>query len=124
MAGATGANTSRIADQILRMQRSTAVAVEAVQSLATKMGYVDTTANLIAKAVESQGMAATEIANNVHLAAIEAQKVLVNMSRVTEATSTTLNSVVLVERVSADVASRTSELHAVIDGFLGEVSVA
>lgn len=124
LASETATNTQEIAAQISKMQRSTTTSVEAIQILAMKMEELNSLATLIATAVDGQGLAATEISKNVHLAATESQKVAANMSGVTEATRTTLSSAEMVERVSSDVVTHAAELNRAVNSFLAEVSVA
>ena len=124
LASETATNTQEIAAQVSKMQRSTATSAEAIQTLAKKMEELNSLAALIATAVDGQGLAATEISKNVHLAATESQKVATNMSGVTEATRTTLSSAEMVERVSTEVVTRTAELNWAVNTFLAEVSAA
>lgn len=120
----TAKSTDEIAEQIGTIQTSTGLSAEAIKALATKMEEVNANATLIAHAVESQGMATADIAENVAKTAAETQKVAGCMTDVMSAVDATVKSATMVEQKSASVLARTDALRGAINSFLNEVAAA
>jgi len=124
LANQTSRATGEIAELIAAIQSSTGVSVAAIKSLATAMEDVNSYTASIAKAVERQGAATSEISNNVQHAASETQTAAANMSGVTAAVDATRQSAAQVESASADVVAQTQDLREVVNRFLAEVATA
>ena len=124
LANQTAKATQDIGTQIAAIQASTVVSADAIKALAGKMEEVNSYASQIVNEVERQRAATAEISQNVHQAASEAQKVAENMLGVTASVGTTLNSVALVERSTADVMAQTADLQREVNAFLLEVAAA
>jgi methyl-accepting chemotaxis protein len=124
LANQTAKATQDIGTQIAAIQASTVVSADAIKALAGKMEEVNLYASQIVNEVERQRAATTEISQNVHQAASEAQKVAENMLGVTASVGATLSSVALVERSTADVLAHTVDLQREVNAFLLEVAAA
>ena len=124
LAHQTAKSTDEIAEQIGAIQMSTGISADAIKILATKMEQVNSYASLIAQSVERQGVATSEISDNIMQAAAETQKVAVNMTNVNSAVEATLQSASTVQQTSANVFTQTGALHSAINTFLKEVIAA
>lgn len=120
----TTAATQDVAEQIAAIQTSTASSIDAIKLLALRMVDVNSYASLIAREIERQRSATTEISKNVQQAAGETLKVARNMNEVTEAVIATTGSVAMMERSTRQVIEQAEVLRRTIERFLNEVAAA
>lgn len=124
LATQTSAATKDIADQVAAIQTSTAVSVNAINSLAERMEEVNSYGALIANEIERQRAATADISRNVQQAAHETQKVAKNMAGVTASVAATLNSATMMKLASEQVVAQTHALRLAVNSFLDEVAAA
>lgn len=120
----TAKSTEEIAAQIGAIQASTSVSAESIRQFASRMEDVNSSASVIARAVEGQKSATAEISENIQRAAAETRKVAGNMTNVSVAVESTLRSAALVQQTSSRVFDQTEALRVAINDFLKEVAAA
>ncbi len=119
----TAKATEEIAAQIQAVQGSTAGAVEAIRSIATRMHEIDDFTSAVAASVEQQNAATGEISQNVASAAqgtVMAASVLSEMAGVAGAAR---NSAETVLGASKTVEAAVANLRGEVESFLGKVAV-
>lgn len=124
LAEQTAKATGDIAAQINEIQNSTTGAVDAINQISSTMSDVDSYMASIAASVEQQGMATNEISNNVAQAADGTQKVVGNITAVTEATTQTAQSADEVNAAAGSVTDNTKRLNETVTSFLRAVAAA
>jgi methyl-accepting chemotaxis protein len=119
----TAKATDEIAAQILAVQGSTGVAVEAIQRITGRMQEIDRYTSAVAASVGQQNAATGEISRNVVSAAQETKAVSAILEEVVGAIAKTDNSAAMVLTASTDVEEAVTNLRKKIEGFLGKVAV-
>lgn len=118
----TSKSTEEIAAQIGEIQKSTKISADSIHALALKMEEVNSFATAIAHAVLGQGNATAEISENIQRAAVETHKAARNMTSVTSAVDTTLQSAATVEKTSSSVVVQMDAMRSAIGAFLKDVA--
>jgi len=124
LAGQTAKATEEISTQVAQMQAATGGAVDAIRTISDSVGTISNTVTDIARAMEQQGYATREIAQNVHQAAEGTQEVKRHISEVTTAASKTGSAADAVLRASRELAKQADTLRSEVKGFLHKVRAA
>lgn len=124
LASQTGKATEEIGAQIAAIQTETREAVEAIQEIGKVIGDISDTSTAIASAVEEQGAATREIAENVQQAAAGTDEVSKNIVEVSRGAQETGNASKEVLTAAAQLESQSDELQISVSTFLNEVKAA
>ena len=124
LANQTARATEDIAVQVTAVQESTREAVAVIGSITGTIGQINEISTTIASAVEEQGAATSEIASNVNQAAMGVQSVTATIVEVEEAAVETDSAADAVLQAAEQLATRTSDLHHIVQNFLGRVKAA
>jgi methyl-accepting chemotaxis protein len=119
----TAKATEEIAAQIQAVQGSTAGAVEAIASIATRMREISEYTSAVASSVEQQSAATSEISLNVTSAAQGTVIAVSVLGEVAGAASATRASAQTVLSASKSVESAVANLRGEVETFLGKVAV-
>lgn len=119
----TAKAAERIAAQILAVQASTSVAVDAIQRNADRMQEIDRFTTTIAASLQQQNGATDEISRNVASAANGAKVVVSVLDQVFGAVSQTRSYADTVLKASETVATATVKLQENVDSFLHRVAI-
>nr|WP_321445374.1 cache domain-containing protein [uncultured Cohaesibacter sp.] len=122
LATQTSKATEEISSLITAIQSSSRESVESIAKIASVMSEVDGYTTAIASAVDQQGAATGEIANNVQEAAASTQSASGNMSDVTDRAQVTTQSAETVKEATDQLKDSTDELRSQIETFLKEVA--
>jgi methyl-accepting chemotaxis protein len=115
--------TEEIASQILAVQSSTAVAVEAIRRITERMNEINGHTSAVAASVEQQNAATGQIASNVANAARGTNLVVSTLDKVRDAATHTRASTSAVLAGSQEVEAAVSELRNAVEDFLAKVAV-
>jgi methyl-accepting chemotaxis protein len=118
----TGKATEEVADQILAVQASTTGAIQAVGSIETCIGEINTFTSAVAGSIDEQSAATLEISNNVENVAQETSKIANVVGEVAEAVMATRESADIVLTASESVEGAVENLRREIETFLGNVA--
>ncbi len=118
----TAEATEQIANQIARVQSSTAGAVEAIQRISQRMQEVTQRTSTVAIQVEQQNAAAGDISDNVLNAAFGTKTVVSVLDQVAGAVSKTRSSAETVLAASEAVETAAGRLRAKVETFLARVA--
>jgi methyl-accepting chemotaxis protein len=118
----TARATEEISAQIDSVQESTRLAVDAIQSITSRMQEIDRHASAVAAAVEQQSAATSEISRSVSDAAQRAGDVVNVLDQLSGAATETRRSAETVLGVSEDVGQAVSNLRSEVEGFLRKVA--
>jgi methyl-accepting chemotaxis protein len=121
LANQTAKATGEIASQIGDIQQATGRAVEAISKIGQTIVKIHEIATMIAAAVEEQGAATGEIAQNVQMASSGTDVVSQHISGVNNAAQETGKSAGTVLLMAKDMSSRSRELQETVDRFLETV---
>ncbi|MCW2236272.1 methyl-accepting chemotaxis protein [Azospirillum canadense] len=124
LAGQTAKATEEISSQVADMQAATGGAVEAIRTISDAVGTISRTVTDIAQAMEQQGLATREIAQNVNEAAEGTQQVMRHIAEVTHAASKTGGAADAVLDASRTLARQAEHLRSEVQGFLNKVRSA
>lgn len=124
LASQTAKATEEISAHITGIQEETNGTVEVIDATAKKMLEVNQYTSAIATAVEEQGSATDDIANNILNAAGETREVQDNVSEVHNAANDTSRSASDVLQASEKVEGEAYELREIVDRFLEKVAAA
>ncbi len=124
LAGQTAKATEEISNQVAEMQAATGGAVDAIRTISEAVTTISRTVTDIAHAMEQQGLATREIAENVHQAAAGTQEVMQNIAEVTSAASKTGGAADAVLQASRTLAQQAEHLRGEVHGFLNKVRSA
>jgi methyl-accepting chemotaxis protein len=119
----TAKATEEISAQIVSVQESTRLAVDAIQRISQRMQEIDRHASAVSGSVEEQNAAIAEVSRNVSAAADTAGGVVSVFGQLTGAASETRRSAEMVLSVSKSVGNAVDELHAEVEDFLAKVAV-
>lgn len=119
----TAKATEEIAGHILAVQSSTAGAIEAIRSIAERMGEINRYTVAVAAAVEQQSAATDEISQNVAAAAQGSGHVVQVTGEVAAAAGETRASAEVVRATSQSVESAVGHLRLEVEDFLKKVAV-
>lgn len=118
LAQQTGKATEEIGTRVRQIQQSTWEAVGVVQSITKRVRLVSGISNNIAAAVEEQGIATGDIANNMQQSAASGLDVSRNITGVSQAVSDTGNAAGKVLEAAGDMARQATQLKTLIDWFV------
>lgn len=124
LASQTGKATEEIALRVQTIQSETTDSVEAIRSIAGKMGQINDYTVAISTAVHEQNASTANISHNIQEAAQGTQDIVANISEVASSTEETRNSANAVEEASQTVATVAQDMRRVIDEFLDKVAAA
>jgi methyl-accepting chemotaxis protein len=119
----TAKATEEIASQILAVQGSTTIAVDAIRSIGGRMKEISSYTSAVTVSVEHQNVATGEISQNVAGAAKGTEQVVAALGDVAGAATATRGSVETVLSASRSVESAVAKLRGEVEGFLGKVAV-
>lgn len=119
----TAKATEEIAGHILAVQSSTGGAIEAIRSIAERMGEINRYTVAVAAAVEQQSAATDEISQNVAAAAQGSGHVVQVTGEVAAAAGETRASAEVVRATSQSVESAVGHLRLEVEDFLKKVAV-
>jgi len=118
----TAKATEDIARQIMAVQQSTSVAVDAIGRIAARMQEIDEYATAVSSAVELQSAATSEISKSVGRAAGGAKLVVTVLGEVAGAATETRQSAQSVLATSEAVESAAADLRREVESFLVKVA--
>ncbi len=124
LAGQTAKATEEISTQVAQMQAATGGAVGAIRTISDAVGTISSTVSEIARAMEQQGLATREIAQNVNQAAEGTQEVMHHIAEVTNAASKTGGAADAVLDASRTLTRQAEHLRSEVQGFLNKVRTA
>ncbi|MGE5515911.1 MAG: methyl-accepting chemotaxis protein [Bacteroidota bacterium] len=124
LANQTARATEDIAVQVAAVQESTREAVDVIGGITGTIGQINEISTTIASAVEEQGAATAEIANNVNQAACGVQAVTATISDVEGAAQETGQAATVVLAAAEQLSIRTDDLRRIVTDFLGRVKAA
>jgi len=124
LASQTAKATEEIASQVGAIQDSTAEAVVAIRSISEIIGGINEFTNLIAAAVEEQGVSTQHISRNVGEAAGGARELAGNMTTVSGAIRETSGSAHAVLEAAQTLTAEAGTLQQAVDSFLQQVAAA
>ena len=121
LAAQTSKATEEIASQITAMQESTGASVGALQSIASQVQQLESTAVSIASAVDQQSVAGQELARNIDTAARGTGEVSANVVQVRETALSTGATASQVLSSASELKAQASTLRSKVDGYLRHV---
>jgi len=124
LATQTANATEEIRQQIDGIQASSVEAVAAISAISDTMEDVNGYTTSVAAAIDQQGVATAEIAQNVQNAATSTKNAAENMSGVQASVEITNNSAGQVLSASGDANTQANQLKQTIDKFLNDVAAA
>ena len=124
LANQTARATEEISAQIAGMQKVSVDVVGAIRGIGDTINRINEISAVIAAAVEEQGVATSEIARNVQLAARGTQDVATNIGGVTEAAADTGSMASQLMTESEDLAGQADRLKREVDGFTSNIRAA
>ena len=124
LAAQTTKATGDIGEQITGMQTATRDSVVAVRGISETIGRISEIASTVAAAVEQQGAATNEIANNVQQAARGTAQVTENIASVSTAAQETGIASTQMLASADELSKRGEELKTQVDHFLARVRAA
>jgi len=124
LASETAKATDEIRGQIEAVQRVSAEAVRAIQSIGAKIATVSETATTIAAAVDTQGSGAQEIAQNVNRASAGTARLSADMTDVTEAFKSVGESATQMVASADTLSAQSEQLGAAVESFLSLIKTA
>jgi methyl-accepting chemotaxis protein len=124
LAGQTAKATDEIAGQVGAIRKATSSAVEAIQKICMMITDLNSTAALIASAIEQQGDATREIAHNVQQAALGTGEVAVNIVGVLDASSVSQDAATQVFDSARGVSDEAAVLRNEVQTFLAGIHAA
>ncbi|MGB8842498.1 MAG: HAMP domain-containing methyl-accepting chemotaxis protein [Aliidongia sp.] len=121
LAGQTARATDEIAGQVGSIRKATGSAVEAIQKICATIADLNSTASLIAAAIEQQGDATREIAHNVQKAAVGTGEVALNIVSVLDASSVSQDAAAQVFDSARGVSEEAAVLRDEVQSFLSGI---
>jgi methyl-accepting chemotaxis protein len=120
----TAKATEDISTQIAAIQAETGNAVDAIKAIGGTIRQMDEIATAIAAAVEQQGAATRDIANNIQLVAQGTNSVASNISGVNDAAAETGAAAGQVLQAADGLSRQADKLRTDVNGFLGKIRAA
>ena len=124
LASQTAKATEEITGKIAEMQAATQDSTAAIRGITDTIGQIDEISTTIASAIEEQGAATSEIANNVQQAAIGTQNVSTSIVNVTQAASETGAAAEQVLSSAGELSKQGETLREKVDVFVARVRAA
>jgi len=124
LANQTAKATEDIASQIGAIQSATRDSVSAIQGISGTIGRINEIASSIASAVEEQGAATKEIARNVQLAAVGADRVSTEIVNVANTATRTGSAAHQVLGSAGTMAERLTGLNQQVDEFMRKIQAS
>ena len=123
LAAQTADATDRIVAQVSAIQGATGEVVGAIQSIANRMGAIESFANSVAASIEQQAIATGEIASGVAMASSSALSVSSDLSVLADSVEETGRSAEQVRQAAGEVSTQAMRLDSTVDQFLKRVAV-
>jgi methyl-accepting chemotaxis protein len=120
----TAKATEDISTQIAAIQAETGQAVDAIKAIGGTIRQMNEIASAIAAAVEQQGAATRDIANNIQLVAQGTNGVASNIAGVNEAAAETGTAATQVLTAADDLSRQSDKLRTDVNGFLVKIRAA
>jgi methyl-accepting chemotaxis protein len=124
LASQTARATGDIASQIAAIQSVAQQSVDAIRGIGRTIGEISGIATAIASAVEEQGAATRDIAQNVQQASLSVNEVTNTMSGVSHAAEQTGAAAHEVMQASAEITRQAGDLRSQVSFFLGRIRAA
>ncbi|SHO67332.1 Methyl-accepting chemotaxis protein [Pseudoxanthobacter soli DSM 19599] len=124
LASQTGRATEEIAAKIAEIQTATQGTVSSMTEIIRVVGDIKQISSTIASAVEQQGAATQEIAQNCQHAAVGAQQVTVNIGSVGEAAELTGSASAQLLSLSVGLSDQATDLRQVVERFVSDLAAA
>ncbi|MFG1417281.1 methyl-accepting chemotaxis protein [Xanthobacter sp. V0B-10] len=124
LAEQTSKATEEISGQIGEVQRATDEVVHAIEAISGTIRKIDEISSAIAAAIEEQGTATGEIAQNVHQAAQGTQEVSASISGVSSAAADTGRASGDIVNAASDLSSQATHLRSQVTAFIERVRAA
>ena len=124
LAGQTARATEEISSQVAQMQAASGGAVSAIRNISEAVTTISHSVTDIAHAMEQQGIATREIAENVSQAAAGTQQVMHHIAEVTTAATKTGGAADTVLETSRTLSRQADRLRGEVEGFLNKVRSA
>ncbi|WP_454916631.1 methyl-accepting chemotaxis protein [Xanthobacter sediminis] len=124
LAGQTAKATDEISSKIGEIQHATDGTVTSMAEIVRVIGIIKENASAIASAVEQQGVATAEIAQNCQQAATGTQQVTQNISGVGQAAEMTGSSSTQLMSLSTDLSTRAGDLKTTVESFVKDFAAA
>jgi methyl-accepting chemotaxis protein len=124
LAGQTAKATDEIAGQVASIRKATGSAVDAIQRICATIADLNSTASLIASAIDQQGDATREIAHNVQKAAVGTGEVALNIVSVLDASSVSQDAAAQVFDSARGVSEEAAVLRDEVQSFLAGIHAA
>jgi methyl-accepting chemotaxis protein len=124
LAGQTSKATETIAGQITDMQQMVGLVVQSLNQIRGTVDEVNNISTTIAAAVEEQGAATREIAENIQRTADRVQQVSSNVSEVRNMATATNEGARSVTNSAQEFSNQSRTLQSEVEGFLGDISRA
>ncbi|WP_454916054.1 methyl-accepting chemotaxis protein [Xanthobacter sediminis] len=124
LAEQTSKATEEISGQIGEVQRATDEVVHAIETISGTIRKIDEISSAIAAAIEEQGTATGEIAQNVHQAAQGTQEVSASISGVSNAAADTGRASGDIVNAASDLSSQATHLRSQVTAFIERVRAA
>ncbi|WP_234053993.1 MULTISPECIES: methyl-accepting chemotaxis protein [unclassified Xanthobacter] len=124
LAEQTSKATEEISGQISEVQRATDEVVHAIEAIGGTIRRIDEISSAIAAAIEEQGTATGEIAQNVHQAAQGTQEVSSSISSVSTAAADTGRASGDIVSAASDLSSQATHLRSQVTAFIERVRAA
>ncbi len=124
LASQTGRATEEIAAKIAEIQTATRGTVSSMAEIIRVVGDIKQISSTIASAVEQQGAATQEIAQNCQHAAVGAQQVTVNIGSVGEAAELTGSASAQLLSLSVGLSDQATDLRQVVERFVSDLAAA
>ena len=124
MATQTAKATDEISQKVTEIQEQTNVAVSSIEQIVSTITTVREISSTIAAAVEEQGAATAEIANNCSRAAVGTNQVtdtILNVGRSAEKTGTASSQLM---QLSNELNRQAGDMKQVVDGFVQRIKAA
>jgi methyl-accepting chemotaxis protein len=124
LANQTARATDDIATQVAAIQAVAQRSVDAIRGIGHTIGEISGIATAIASAVEQQGAATRDIAQNVQQASVSVTEVTSNIAGVSRAAEQTGAASHEVMQASAEITRQAGDLRGQVTSFLGRIRAA
>ncbi|MFG1392429.1 methyl-accepting chemotaxis protein [Xanthobacter agilis] len=124
LAEQTSKATEEISGQIGEVQRATDEVVHAIEAISGTIRKIDEISSAIAAAIEEQGTATGEIAQNVHQAAQGTQEVSASITGVSSAAADTGRASGDIVNAASNLSSQATHLRSQVTAFISRVRAA
>jgi methyl-accepting chemotaxis protein len=123
LANQTARATEDISEQIVAMQSTTRVTVDAIREIRSRIDAIDGITVTVVEAIEEQGAATSEIARNVAHAAAASNEVAQGIETVDASASETMQAAQSLVSLADELGERVGGFKARVETFLGQLRV-